>query len=122
MMKQEFENLIGSSITQEEYRIVENVYMWHPAIPNVGGKEVIAQLYKIGGMSLMEDMCIRASALEAESKNIRERLQKNAARRGKILKELADLETTIAELNREFAILTEETETLRIRLEEVERI
>lgn len=44
MMKQEFEARIGAEITPEQYRVVERVYMWHPSIPNVGGKDILAQL------------------------------------------------------------------------------
>ena len=122
MMKNEFEERIGAEVSTEEYRIVERVYMWHPAIPNVGGKDVIAQLYKLGGMALIEDMDIRATALEEESKSLRMFLQQNAARRGEILKELSDLENRRAVLNAEFDELSQQTEYMRSRLEEVERI
>jgi hypothetical protein len=49
----------------DAYKIIERVYTWHPSIPDIGGKAVIAQLYKLGGMTLMRDM--DASAVKAES-------------------------------------------------------
>ena len=34
MMKAEFEALIGKSVTEGEYKDIEMVYTWHPAIKN----------------------------------------------------------------------------------------
>lgn len=59
MNKQEFEEKIGGWISVEQYRDIEFVYTWHP---NVNGKEVIAQLYKLGGMRLIKDMMPTANA------------------------------------------------------------
>ena len=66
MMKVEFEQHINARISQEDYAIVEHVYMWHPAIPNVGGKDKIANLYLIGGMDVIRDMNRRAVEIEEE--------------------------------------------------------
>lgn len=38
MMKNEFEKLIGKTVSDEEYSTIEYVYTWHPAIADVGGK------------------------------------------------------------------------------------
>lgn len=32
MTKQEFENMACATVTAEEYKIIEKVYTWHPAI------------------------------------------------------------------------------------------
>ena len=62
MNKQEFENRIGGFISVEQYRDIEFVYTWHPSVPDVNGKDVIAQLYKFGGMRLIKDMIPTANA------------------------------------------------------------
>jgi hypothetical protein len=59
-------------ITAQLYALVERVYTWHPCIPNVGGKRVIAQLYAIGGEVLIMDMLPRAdAAIKAAEDSIR---------------------------------------------------
>ncbi len=60
MNKQEFEKLTNSSVSNENYAIIEKVYTWHPSIPEVNGKEVIAQLYSLGGIEVMKDMLPKA--------------------------------------------------------------
>lgn len=70
MMKAEFEKRINARISQEDYAIVEHVYMWHPAIPNVGGKDKISDLYLIGGMDVIRDMDRRATEREQEYDNL----------------------------------------------------
>lgn len=62
MNKQEFENRIGGFISVEQYRDIEFVYTWHPSVHAVNGKDVIAQLYKLGGMRLIKDMMPTANA------------------------------------------------------------
>lgn len=39
MMKAEFEEMIGKSVVDEEYKVIEAVYTWHPAINDTTGKE-----------------------------------------------------------------------------------
>lgn len=43
-----------------DYQIVELVYTYHPAIPDIGGKERIAALFTLGGIVVMHDMLPRA--------------------------------------------------------------
>jgi len=45
MMKHEFEKLVDETISEEQYKVVERVYAFHPSIPDVGGKQVIADLW-----------------------------------------------------------------------------
>lgn len=64
MMKNEFEKLIGKTVSDEEYSTIEYVYTWHPAIADVGGKTQIADLYTYYGMTIIEDMVERAGKME----------------------------------------------------------
>ena len=67
MNKQEFEKLINGSVSNEDYKIIELVYTYHPSIPEVNGKGQIATLYQLGGIRLIKDMqatAIRGKQLE----------------------------------------------------------
>lgn len=39
MQKQEFEERIERTVTDEQYKVIEEVYMWHPSIRNTSGKD-----------------------------------------------------------------------------------
>lgn len=56
MMKEEFEKLVGKTVAEDEYKIIEYVYNWHPDIKNVGGKEQMAKLYVEFGMVTIRGM------------------------------------------------------------------
>lgn len=72
MTKSEFEYLIHGSVTDEEYELIETVYMWHPAIRNTSGKEeVAAELYKSFGIVIFYDMYPRAKKAKEIEVNIR---------------------------------------------------
>lgn len=60
MMRREFEEIIGSAVKKEEYDAIEFVYTWHPAFSNTEGKQQIADIYKAGGMTVINDMSKRA--------------------------------------------------------------
>lgn len=60
MQKTEFEKRIGKAVTNREYEVIEEVYMWHPAISKVCGEEDVAELYKCFGMTIFYDMLPRA--------------------------------------------------------------
>lgn len=64
MMKPEFEDRIGHSISDEEYSTIEYVYTWYPTISETEGKAQIAKLYTDFGMPLIEDMVERAGKME----------------------------------------------------------
>lgn len=57
--------------SNDEMRLIEYVYMYHPSISNVGGKEQIAYLYVHFGMRLIRDM--RNTAHMMEDYEIKER-------------------------------------------------
>ncbi|MBP5782424.1 MAG: hypothetical protein J6W04_02680 [Bacteroidales bacterium] len=90
MMKSEFEKIIGRTVPAEDYRVIDYVYTWHPAINNVDGKQQIADLYKIGGMAVIkgmvpatrraEDIELRINLLKAELENLERDL--DSLRRG----------------------------------------
>lgn len=65
MMKEEFESLIGSGISAEDYAVVERVYMFHPAISETAGKEEVSEPYKKFGMAIFMDMLQRAEMAES---------------------------------------------------------
>ena len=56
MMKEEFEELIGKKVTQQDYKDIEYVYEFYPTLSEVEGKNQIAYLYRIHGMRLIKDM------------------------------------------------------------------
>lgn len=41
MQKQEFEERIERTVTDEQYKVIEEVYMWHPSILNTSGKDEV---------------------------------------------------------------------------------
>ena len=71
MMKTEFEDLIHGSVTDEEYELIETIYMWHPAIRNTSGKEEVAELYLSFGLVIFKDMYPRAMKLKEIDEEIR---------------------------------------------------
>ena len=71
MMKQEFENLIGTTVSNEDYSTIEYVYTWYPTISEIEGKDQIAKLYMDFGMPLIEDMVERAGKMENLDKDLR---------------------------------------------------
>lgn len=75
------------SLSGDDYAMIEKVYMYHPAIPNVGGKQAIARLYAVGGMAVIRDM-ERTAARE----------QEREAMRCRILDQIAELQAQLAAL------------------------
>lgn len=60
MWKTEFEELIQGKISDQDYKVIEKVYQFHPAISETCGKEEVAGLYKSFGMTVFYDMLPRA--------------------------------------------------------------
>lgn len=56
MMKEEFETLLGKPVSSQEYELIEFVYTYHPSISDTDGKKQIVDLYKTGGMLVIEGM------------------------------------------------------------------
>lgn len=70
-MKNEFEKLIGKTVSDEEYGTIEYVYTYHPAISETEGKDQIARLYTDYGMTVIEDMVERAGKMEMAERDLR---------------------------------------------------
>lgn len=78
MMKHEFEERVGGEISDQNYKIIETVYTWHPAINEVVGKDQIATLYETGGMPLIKSMLEAANimmGLEKERQQAMRRME-----------------------------------------------
>lgn len=56
MNKQEFESRIGKEVSDRDYKVIEKVYNWNPAISNTEGKDQIAAIYQAGGMLVIRNM------------------------------------------------------------------
>ena len=59
----EFNQMLGKEVTAEQYEIIEKVYMNHPIIRNVDGKQQMLDLYNLGGMLLINDMAKRCDEI-----------------------------------------------------------
>ena len=87
MQKQEFEQLIQTTIPDEEYRIIEKVYVWHPAISNMEGKSQIADLYRDYGMAIIKNMEETADTmieLDRKEQDIRKQLEGIRERKARV--------------------------------------
>lgn len=60
MCKEEFQNLVGMEVSDEDYAIIEKVFLFHPVVSEVSGKEEVAELYKSYGIVVFHDMFPRA--------------------------------------------------------------
>lgn len=71
MQKHEFEERIERTVTDEQYKIIEAVYMWHPSIRNTSGKDEVAELFKSFGMTIFHDMLPRAKKAQELDEQLR---------------------------------------------------
>jgi hypothetical protein len=69
MNRQEWVGLTAYQPTDEEWEIIQKVYTFHPAIPDVNGKKIIAGMFKLGGMGIITDM-LPAADLGLDHDNI----------------------------------------------------
>lgn len=76
MTREEFNSLIEPEKTKspndEDWKIIEFVYSFHPSISETRGKEQIADLYKTFGMRIIKDMIQTAKRAEAMEKELSE--------------------------------------------------
>lgn len=78
MQKQEFEERIERTVTDEQYKVIEEVYMWHPSIRNTSGKDEVAELYKSFGMTIFHVTLSEAAELEGvQYQTMARRTQRN---------------------------------------------
>jgi hypothetical protein len=66
MMKHEFEELTGLSVSAEDYIIIETVYMYYPGIET---KTDIVTLFKLG-MTAIKDLYPRADKIAKHEQEI----------------------------------------------------
>ena len=120
MTKQEFEQRIDAQISRQDYNVVEKVYMWHPLIPNACGKDKIAELYKLGGMTLMQDMFARAQQSEQKDSDLRRVYATLREKREEIRAESQKLGEQITELFEKRKQLYREDEEIITRMNEIQ--
>lgn len=72
MMKHEFEKLTGQTVTDDEYNLIEDVYMNHPSIDH---KTQIADIFIAGGMRVILDMKVTADIAQEIEKRIERHLK-----------------------------------------------
>lgn len=70
MQKQEFEERIERTVTDEQYKVIEEVYMWHPSIRNTSGKDEVAELYKSFGMTIFHGSSVAGTILEVDDDGV----------------------------------------------------
>ena len=58
------------NISDNDYKIIEYVYTWHPCIDSVRGKEQIAYLFSEFGFRIIEDMLATANMAESAEKEM----------------------------------------------------
>ena len=64
MMKEEFEKFVGETVSNEDYNVIETVYIWHPSISEVSGKDQISSIYRQFGMPVIHDMLETATYVD----------------------------------------------------------
>ena len=69
MMRSEFQELIGDIVTDEEWKLIELVYMHHPRDFD---KEEVAQLWLLGGKEAFEGLRPLAEKVKALEEKQRE--------------------------------------------------
>ena len=66
MMKDEFEQLLGRAIDQPEYKIIEDVYTWHPAFhhESATARRQVVILYRLCGIGVFHAMAREAEMVK----------------------------------------------------------
>ena len=95
MLMSEWIDLTGHEPSPEQWEMITVVYNFHPSIPDVGGKKMIIEFYKAGGLGLIMDMYYTASSIVRYEDAIRE-AEAEVIRLGR------ELESRIGELKAEY--------------------
>lgn len=95
MMYNEFCKMLGNgqTVSMDDYKKIEFVYTWSKLIPNFGGKEKIVELFKVGGMELIENL-IPAAKIDQQielEENYITNIQETVEKYQKIATELDEL-------------------------------
>jgi hypothetical protein len=102
MMKAEFEAMAGKSVTDEEYKVIEVVYTWHPAINDTTGKDQMKTLYTQFGFGVIRGMLPIAEKMEkldGERRELLAQLDTIKIREGLLTVGDMELEETIEKVN-----------------------
>lgn len=102
MMKAEFEAMTGKSVTDEEYKVIEAVYTWHPAINDTTGKGQMKTLYTQFGFGVIRGMLPVAEKMEkldGERRELLAQLDTIKIREGLLAVGDMELEETIEKVN-----------------------
>ena len=70
MQKQEFEKMSGATLSEEDYEVIEIVYVYYPHISETEGKTQVSDLYRMFGMAIFHDMYQRAALIRAKEGQI----------------------------------------------------
>lgn len=65
-------------LSYDDFKIIKDVYVYHPLFNNIAGKEELAELYKSFGMTIFHDMYPRAhkaKVLEARLDKVQNELR-----------------------------------------------
>lgn len=123
MMKEEFEKLVGHSVTEKDYELIQFVYTWHPSISETEGKKQIAELYKTGGILVIDAMKEAAQHSMRLDNELRELERKTNAVKERIanVKEgYLSFERCFEEVRKYYDATEEYPEYMRFRKEFVE--
>lgn len=102
MMKAEFEEMIGKSVVDEEYKVIESVYTWHQAINDTTGKDQMKTLYTQFGFGVIRGMLPVAEKMEkldGERRELLAQLDTIKIREGLLAVGDMELEETIEKVN-----------------------
>ena len=105
MMKSEFVSKVielggrqdfnEQDINECDWEVIQKVYMFHPSIPEVKGKEAIARIWMLpGGMRIIRDMLGTANAAE----QIEDEMLRVRREISKLNKELEELKSKMNNL------------------------
>ena len=64
MLRDEWTAHVGDEPTDEEWFTINRVYMYHPVVSDVSGKDDLASIYQIGGYALIEELAPMAQQME----------------------------------------------------------
>ncbi|MDE6875360.1 MAG: hypothetical protein K2P87_12980 [Lachnospiraceae bacterium] len=80
MSKEEFEELVGTEIASEDFRVIHVVYSYHPSISGRGdeAKKQVVAIYEKFGMTVFYDMLGRAEKVLIYETSINEYKKKIA--------------------------------------------
>ena len=105
MMIEEFEKLVGKTVKKEDYKVIELVYTWHPAISNTTGKKQMADLYINFGISIIKGMgpvAQKMSEIDKERRKLQGKMDTLKFREEMLAEGDLQLEDAIVIVNREY--------------------